>query len=161
MATSVVIDTNVLTFAVGGHGDEDRTAACTELIFKIVNDDGLAFALDTDGEILDEYKENISEYKTPHTRLLQTYFEKQLKSRDGVSFHLPIHESEVSDLKEMGFHEKDLIFVRLAPRTESECIASCDGESLMNNDFKEWIENELDISVYFPKDIIENDTITD
>lgn len=153
MTTSIVIDTNVLSFAAGGHGDMERTLSCKKIIVSIMEDDDLAFALDTDEEILEEYQRNLTDYANPFTQTVQKYFERQLKQRDGISFHIPLDSSDVDELRQNGFHQNDLIFVRIAPRSDAECIGSCDNESLLDEDHKEWIEQELDVEVYHPEDL--------
>lgn len=155
MTTSFVIDTNVLTFAAGGHGDEEQTSHCAAIVFELMSNDDFAFALDTDEHIIEEYTNNLNRYEHPHTKIIQEYFEKELKTRDGISYHIPIDEDEVEELTEKGFHDEDLIFVRIAPDTDSETITSCDGESLIDDDYKEWIENEFDIEIHPPEDFRE------
>ena len=150
MSRSFVIDTNILTYAAGGHGDEKLTSKCTAIVFNFITDDDLVFALDTEGHIIEEYMDNIQEYRHPHTKLIQEYFEKQLRSKEGISYFIPIDESKVEELKNRGFHQDDLMFVRVAPKTNTESIASCDGESITEEEYKEWVEEELNLSVYSP-----------
>ena len=148
MNSSIVLDTNIISYAAGGHGDEEQAVACSQIVFTLIDSNEYCLALDTDGHILDEYKSNLDDYTNPHTRLIQQFLERQLRNQDGISFYIPIHESEIEELAEQGFHEDDIMFVRVAPRTDTELITSCDGESFLDNEHREWIEEELGVSVY-------------
>ncbi|USZ68319.1 hypothetical protein NGM10_00925 [Halorussus salilacus] len=152
MSESFVIDANVIAFAAGAHGEDEQNAACLNIVSKIMLEEDLCFALDTEGKILGEYKSNLSNYKNPHTKLIQEYIEKQLKQKDGITFHIPEHESEVEELKAKGFHDDDLIFVRVAPKTSSQTITSCDSNSFLDDEYKDWIESELGVSVFPPEE---------
>lgn len=152
MSDSIVIDTNVLTFAAGGHGGNDLTEVCTRIIFTVANDDHFQFALDTDEHILDEYMRNLRDYQNPHTKFLQEFFESQLRKRDSITFCVPVPESQVEELSELGFDGDDLMFVRIAPNTDFEVIVSCDGESLVEDEYRDWIEEHMEVSVYTPNE---------
>lgn len=147
MTDSIVIDTNIVSFAAGAHGESEQATLCTQIIFTIISNDDYSFALDTNGLILDEYKRNLNSYENPHTKLIQEYIEKQLRQKDGLSFYIPIDKSKIEELEEMGFHDDDIIFLRIAPLSDLQTVASCDGDSFHDEDYKDWIENEFDFDV--------------
>lgn len=147
MTDSAVVDTNILINAAN-HGPDNMDAMY--ILVRLMKDDLFALAIDSQHRILDEYRENLKQCNTKFSKTIQKYIQKQVyevQGEEAIAVHVPISEDRVSDLDKMGFHSKDLKFVRIAPRTGMEIIASCDKRSFLNDKYRNWIESELDVDV--------------
>jgi len=153
MSYDIVLDTNVLRHSIDCD-DDSKATACLHVVFRILDDDEYSIALDTDGEILDEYKRNISKHRGVVAQRLENTIKKYAFGSHSGQFEwrFPIDEDEVSELADRGFHDDDLIFVRTSPKTRSESIISSDGESIADEEYMEWIEEELGVTVCSPED---------
>jgi polyphosphate kinase len=152
MTTDIVLDTNVLIDAVDGD-DEDKMGSCLHVLFRIIDENEYAIALDNQGEILDEYKRNLQGRRTPQSEYIRTQIQKHAYSSENDMFtkRFQIDDDKVDYLIENGFHDRDLVFVKISPNTNSESIVSSDGESISDSEYKEWIENELDVDICNPE----------
>ncbi|WP_436911621.1 hypothetical protein [Halosimplex marinum] len=154
MTVDITIDTNVILFATEGH-DSVRTPACARIFFTVLQEDNYKFAIDAEYKILEEYKKNLSDKRSNHTELFEELIKKQAYGRTESEIfrvRIPIHEGKIEELSQKGFHENDLIFVRTAPNTESGAIVSTDSESLLDEEYKNWIEDNLQVEVYSPEE---------
>lgn len=151
MPNSAAVDTNILVHAAGGNTDTDKYVESLYILVRLLEDGLFALGIDSNYKILDEYQQNLKSINTVHCNALQEFIQKQVyqkQGEEGVAIHIPIPESQVSELDDMGFHSSDMKFVRIAPATGMEIIASSDGRSFLEDDYKEWIENNLDVKVY-------------
>ncbi|MFA1609873.1 hypothetical protein [Halobellus rubicundus] len=151
MPDSAAVDTNILVHASDGDIDADQYMESLYILVRLLEDNLFALAIDNEYEILDEYRQNLDSINTDHCNALQEFIQRQVyqkQGEEGVAIHIPIPESQVSELDEMGFHSSDMKFVRIAPATGMEIIASSDGRSFLEDEYKDWIESNLDVNVH-------------
>lgn len=159
MPDSAVVDTNILVHAADGDIDADQYMESLYILVRLLEDDLFALAIDNEYEILDEYQQNLESISTDHCNALQEFIQRQVyqkQGEEGVAIHIPIPESQVSDLDDMGFHSPDMKFVRVAPATGMKIIASCDDRSFLEDEYKDWIEDNLGVNVYDTSDFKEH-----
>lgn len=157
MPTDLVIDANVVLYTTGGH-DESKLIQCSRIFLEVIDNDEFRMALDNDNEILSEYKTNMETQKTVFSNMFEDIIEKEAYGRGGSDvfrFRFPIDEDKVAALSERGFHSNDLIYVRIAPKTESKAIISTDGESFLREEYKQWMKENLGVDVYMPEECLE------
>lgn len=152
MTTDVVLDTNVLIHAIECE-DSEKEISCCHVIYRILDEDNYAIAIDNQYQILEEYKRNISEHENIISTRLAEEIKRHAYESGSEKFinRFPIDESEVSELIQDEFHSEDLIFVRISPKTRSNSIISSDGESICDEDYRKWIEDELGVTVCYPE----------
>lgn len=158
---SIIIDTNVLID--GCNKEREWTRDCEEIIRKI--DNGIFhLGVDTGGEILNEYEKHLKKYKRSIFALgLWEIIKRERyhfsdKDRKIVPYD-PIPESKVTNLVKMGFHDKDVVFVRIAPQTRCKLIVSSDQNSFLNKKYTEWLKKELKIVTKPPYELEEIEQI--
>lgn len=157
MPVDVVVDTNVFKHASECE-DNSKKTSCLHVVTRLLDDNSqYAVALDYKNKILDEYKKNLSKNKGLAQEVFIQAIEKHAYSSDSDKFtrRFPVDKDEVAHLIRDGFHDNDLIFVRISPNTESNSIISSDEESIADEDYKEWIEDELEVTVCIPEAAIE------
>lgn len=150
----IVVDTNVIIYAVGGH-DASMLPSCARVLYTIIEEDDWRIALDHNCKILEEYKQQLKKQRTRQSQALEELIEQEAYGRGSSSVfksRMALDEDKVSELAENGFHDNDIIFVRIAPRTDSQTVVSTDGESLLDKEHKEWIKDNLNVDVFSPED---------
>lgn len=158
---SIIIDTNVLID--GCSKEREWTRDCEEIIRKI--DNGLFhLGVDTEGEILNEYEKHLKKHKGSIFALgLWEIIKRERYHFSDIDRKIvpydPIPESKVINLVKMGFHGKDIIFVRVAPQTRCKLIISSDHNSFLNKRYAEWLKNELKIVTKPPYELEEIEKI--
>jgi hypothetical protein len=150
------MDANVALFATGGHNPVNH-ATRARLFWSVVDSSEFRIALDVCGRIITEYHEEIKTQRTPQSEVFEEVVQKEAFRDGGEVFitRFPIDEDEVQELKDEGFHSRDLIYVRIAPNTVSEVIVSEDGRSFLVDEYKEWINDNLAVDVYDPQECVE------
>ncbi len=156
MPDSLVIDTNIILHYI--NQDEEYFESCEWIIFKI-KDHEVKLTLDHQGLIFEEYHRQISmnSEKLP-ARILMKLIERfrfHIHSNSIFHFVEPIDFKKVDYLEKIGFHSDDLIFVRVAPKSDQKRIISTDFNSFLNPNYKKWILDNLDVSILNPIDFYE------
>lgn len=158
---SIVLDTNVL---IDGCSKERKwTRDCEEIIRKI--DNGLLqLGVDAGGEILNEYEKHLKKFKGSIFALGPWGIVKRERYQPAGKDHKikpyePIPENKVENLLKMGFHDKDIIFVRIAPQTRCKLIISSDENSFLNKKYIGWLKKELKIITKPPYELEEIEKI--
>jgi hypothetical protein len=153
MTEDIVLDTNVIVDAVAPDNESDMES-CGQVFFTVLSSPDYSFSIDNQCRILEEYKKNLKDKKTVQSNKFQQIINKYAYSGDNTKFErqIPIDESEVSELVNQGFHKEDLIFIRVGPRSQSESVISSDQESIVHDEYKEWIEDNLEITICLPSE---------
>jgi len=136
MADSLVVDTNVIIRAAGGVGENEVVIRCFSIVSDIIEKDSYKIAIDNEGGILEEYKQNLKQHNTPHAKVMREYINKmvyQNPENRGIVKCIPIREREINELIDMGFDDDDTMFVRVAPNTDMKLIITVDGRSFLMN----------------------------
>ena len=156
MPKSIVVDANVIAY--GCTGDGDCPMDCVTIFVKI-NEGVVWLGVDSGGEILEEYKKNLIEYgKSPIAKMLSTFISKEIQRTTGerkIKAYIPISERKVDELLRMGFHRKDIKYVRIAPRTDLRTIFSTDNRSFLNPEYSTWLKCNLNVDAKHPSDFMD------
>ena len=158
MVDDVVVDTNVIIDAVAPD-DESNEMTCRYILYSLIERQEYSISLDIEYEILKEYKNKLNNRKTPQTNDFEDLIQRYAYSNEDNNVfetRIPVDESKVEELSDQGFHDEDLIFVRLGPASRSESIISSDEESIMEDEYKSWIEDNLEVTVCLPDDAENN-----
>ena len=143
---SLVIDTNVLIHYCTI--DSKYFEISMSLVIAI-KENRLNIVVDHYGEILDEYVKNIKrKCISNHSKGFMNHWIYRVQSK--FCYVEPIDERKIKPLEKMGFHPKDLKFLRVAPCSNLKKIISTDTRSFLADEFKEWIEKELEVEVQDP-----------
>ena len=152
---SVVVDTNVIIDSCTGDG---KAPIDCFLIFVKINDGLIQLGVDSEGKILEEYQEKIKKLmKYPTVKMIQKFIEKETyntSSERKIVKIIPIRERDVEDLIELGFHQKDIKFVRIASKSDLKIIVSTDSRSFLEPSYSSWIYNNLKVSIKHPSDFL-------
>jgi len=148
MPESLVLDTNILIYAA--RGDSQVAIDCLHIITNLKKNDSLQIAVDNEGYILEEYKANLKSRKNPLSNTIEEFIKSEVYKSQGqrsIVSCIPIRAREVEELLEMGFHDDDLIFARIAPRTDLEIVVSEDTRSFLEDEYRNWLNENLDIII--------------
>lgn len=153
MTDSVVVDTNVITYATYDD-DEGMFPVCAALVLNIIEGDEHKIAIDSELKVVEEYTDNIKRNRGPMSKLISKKIKQEAYQSGGDVFEYCIKEpeSQVEYLIENGFDEPDIKFVRLAPNTDEKKIVSTDKRSFHKDEFKDWIMNNLDVEPASPEE---------
>lgn len=147
MSDSLVIDTNIIKYSADGE-NPDKITKCNVIVGLLIEEEEFCLAIDEEEKILEEYKKQLDGVRTPTSIAFMKFIEREAWTTSNKVRHKdPISTEHVEELLDDGFHEEDLIFVRLGPKSSFGVVISNDEESLRDEDFKERIENNLDIEV--------------
>jgi len=164
---SFVLDTNVVLFAVNSENCPEAYGNTPSEIMKLMlESEDNKILVDTSGDadngslILDEYLKNLRmEVPDGNARQLLKIIQGDMNKGRSCSKLIiwddPIDSSEVEEFKENGFHEQDLIFLRIAPQCSTDILISCDGESIVNDEFRSDAEDNLDLDIKEPTEVPE------
>ena len=117
--TNIVLDTNVWRRALR---DDDFCVKDAVVLNIFVSKDNLGLAVDNQGKIMEEYRDNVG------GRKFELYF-KQLRDSQRVFYYdSKLSNSQKEKLEEIGFHEaEDQIFLGTAYHADKILISS-DGD---------------------------------
>ena len=167
---SIVLDANVVKFAVEANSSANSYGlAPANILTDFIDSDNKRIVVDLDtteesetgSKILDEYISNLENSSSKGlTPVLKRIIQHDLDSRSEnklISWEVPINESKVDYFRRNGFHKSDLIFLRVGSKSTERLIVSCDGNSLIDEEFSEEAEEEFDLRIVdpseFPDDI--------
>ena len=154
MPKSLVIDTNVLVHSATGEGDY---WAC-RMVVDMLMTKKICMSLDDENIILIEYigvlKRNIRHALAKN--ILDILIEKYKRENTlCIKVYKPINRKKVKYLEDNKFHKKDIIFIKIAPKTDLKIIISSDNRSFLNKKFSKWIEDNLAVNVKDPQSFID------
>jgi len=153
MSNSVVIDTNVIIHYISRDGCYFES--CEWIIFKIKEGE-IKITIDHNGIIFNEYDRKIREYsRNVSAKILMNLIGRHRFNPTSSSifeFVDPIDSKDIKNLKKIGFHDGDLIFVRVSPKSSSKKIISTDYRSFLKQKYKNWIKSKLNVDVIDPID---------
>lgn len=147
---SLVVDTNIFAFACGSTDETDKWFKCLNSISHILGSEEYRFALDNEDQILNEYKSVIEAQQNQFAKYLAKKMQEDIYRSEGESNFVKyplLPKSQVEDLLEDGFDPSDIKFVRLAPNTNSETIASDDGSSFLDDEFLLRLEEDFELTI--------------
>lgn len=153
MPESVVIDTNIILFGVGSDANQEEFEDSWYIVSETFLSEEYLIGIDNEGEILEEYRENLSDVRNPQAQMVEEAVKREIRMpSDDRKFRtvVPLPTSQVDELIEMGFDSDDIKFVRIAPNTDSEIITSADTRSFLVSEYREWIEDELEVEIMPP-----------
>lgn len=145
---SIVIDTNVLIHFF------TKNLKYFEVSMKILNaidEQKLILVVDHYGVIIDEYRKNFNKYaKDPCYKcyISQWYLRNNAK----FDYVEPIEKKILEPIIKKGFHCDDIIFIQVAPHSKLKIILSTDERSFLNDIYKEWILENLEVKCQDPKE---------
>jgi hypothetical protein len=148
---SLIVDTNV--FVDCCTLEKEWALNCAKIVLKI-HDGDVQIGVDSEGKIIKEYMKNLGQYDRKNiiaTTIIQI-IRSQKTSSKSIKSYIPIPEKKVNYLIKNGFHENDIIFVRIAPLSTLKMIISSDGKSFNNRNFKEWIAANLKVDIKTPSE---------
>ena len=150
MSNSVVIDTNIIIETCKG---QEYFFECASVITKLT-DGKIKLAVDVDGEILEEYtNELMNNMKYPHAKLLLAFINKERFKNSGQKIlvsYFPIKISKLQPLLNIGFHDDDIKFVRIAEQSDFKTIITIDTRSFLDDEYSNWIRDNLDVEPMRP-----------
>lgn len=151
MNNSVIIDTNV--FIDSCSMESDWTVKCLKLVLKI-HDGEFQLGVDSEGEIIDEYERNLRPYikKNVIANVIMDMIKKETKASGRIKSYIPIRDAKVQELIDMKFHDDDIKFVKIAPRTRHKLIVSADTRSFLKDEFNVWLEKNLGLVIKHPSE---------
>ena len=146
MSKSLVIDTNVIIHYIAQ--DLHYFESCEWIVFKIKEGE-IKITIDHTEIIIKEYDRKIREYaRNVSARILMNLIGRHRFNPTFSSifeFVEPIDSKDIKKLKKIGFHDRDLIFVRVSPKSSSRKIISTDQRSFLKEKYKNWIKDELNV----------------
>lgn len=151
MGKSIAIDTNVFIHSCST--EVDWFMECLSLVVKIY-EGKLIIAVDEEGKIFSEYKSNLLKLDKRNqvvNGMLQI-INQEKRQRQRTKNVPMISSKRVKYLLDAGFHDKDIIFVKIAPNTSLKTIVSSDSRSFLDDKYKQSIENNLGVFVKHPRD---------
>ena len=112
MRKNVVIDTNIWIGAVVD--DDDYNVDCEDVVVEFMNHSEYCLAVDVEGIIEQEYRDNLANNRRFQTRMKQLDREKRKCYVSGK-----VLQKHKKELKERGFHEEeDHVFVGTSMNTD-------------------------------------------
>ncbi len=155
MSQSIVLDTNIFIHYLQQNTKYFET--CEWIVYKI-KDQQLKLTLDHSGIIFFEYHKQIKENSQKISgKILMKLIEKyryNISSDSIFKFVDPIDPNQVTELEKIGFHSHDLIFVQVAPKSDSKKIISTDYDSFLNEKYRKWIRENLNVLTMDPIEFI-------
>ncbi len=153
MSQSIVLDTNIFIHYI--KQDIKYFESCERIVYKI-KDQQIKLTLDHRGFIFLEYHNQIKKNsKNVAGKILMKLIERyryNLGADSIFKFVDPIDPNQVTELEKMGFHPHDLIFVQVAPKSDSKRIISTDYHSFLNEEYRKWIRENLNVLTMDPID---------
>ena len=153
---TIIVDTNVIVDSCKGEGKSPMDCF---LIFMKIHEGILRLGVDSEGEILDEYKKNLNQLmRYPFAKMIKDFLDKERWGPTGstkMSSYVPISERRVQELLDMGFHSDDIKFVKIAPNTDLKTIFSSDSRSFLKPNYSDWLEIKLGVFTKQPSDLLE------
>lgn len=154
MAT-IIVDTNVLIDVC--EGDRDWSLDCMGIFLKI-HEGVVQLGVDNEGKILDEYQKTLNKHlASSNAQMIVRFIKKERYRTNGIrkiKSYFPINETAVRELLSMGFHDKDLIFVRIASVTDLKIIFSSDSRSFLKSEYSLWLQEKLGVETKHPSDYL-------
>lgn len=156
MPKSIVVDANVIVY--GCTADGDCPMDCLTIFVKI-NEGVVWLGVDSEGKILEEYKKILIKHGNSFVaKMLRAFISKEKQRTPGerkIKTYIPISERKVDELLRMGFHRKDIKYVRIAPRTDLRTIFSTDNRSFLNPEYSTWLKCNLNVDAKHPSDFMD------
>ena len=153
MMPTIIVDTNVIIDSCTGEGNSPMDCF---LIFIKIYEGIIRLGVDSEGVILDEYKQNLNKLmRHPTAKMIKGFIDKERWKTTGerkILSYVPISEKDVKELLDMGFHVDDIKFVRIAPRTDLKIIFSSDSRLFLNPKHSLWLEKNLGVFTKQPSD---------
>lgn len=151
---TIIVDTNVIVDSCTGEGNSPMDCF---LIFMKIHEGILRLGVDSEGEILDEYKQNLKKLmRYPNAKMIKGFIDKERWKTTGerrILSYIPINEKHVQELLDIGFHSDDIKFVRIAPNTDLKTIFSSDSRSFLNSNYSSWLEKNMGVITKQPSDL--------
>lgn len=156
MPKSIVVDANVIVY--GCTADGDCPTECVIILLKIIEEE-VWLGVDSEGKILEEYKKILIKHGNSFVaKMISAFISKEKQRTTGerkIKTYIPISERKVDELLRMGFHRKDIKYVRIAPRTDLRTIFSTDNRSFLNHEYSTWLKSNLDVDTKHPSDFMD------
>ena len=150
MGFSVVIDTNIFIEICNV---QENFWECLPVISKI-KEGKIIIAVDTNGDILKEYLDALKKnMNNPIAKIILELIKKEIYKQSGPTIfksYVPVRLNKLRPLINMGFHNDDVKFVRIANQTDLMTIISIDSRSFFSDNYASWIRDNLSVDAMRP-----------